>query len=251
VSSLRDTEPGSPHRRYTADRDVEPTYSDRDKDGIPDDLDLCPDDPEDGKEPDPNDGCPAPSDRDGDGIPDDVDECPDEPEDFDGLADHDGCPEDDYDADGIPDVEDKCPREPGVASTNPELHGCPQFIRRIEGSTEIQILKRVEFATNSAVLLPQSFPILDEVYALLKANPDVTKVAVQGHTDNRGGRDLNMKLSQDRADSVMRYLVNKGVVASRLTATGYGFDKPIDTNDTAEGRQRNRRVEFHILEQNN
>jgi len=249
--SLRDTDPGAPSKRYVADDQVEPTYSDRDKDGIPDDLDLCPDVPEDGKDPDPNDGCPAAADRDGDGIPDDVDECPDEPEDIDGLADHDGCPEDDFDTDGVPDVEDKCPREPGAASSDPEMNGCPKFIRRIEGSTEIQILKRVEFATNSAVLLPQSFPILDEVYALLKANPDVTKVAVQGHTDNRGGKDLNTKLSQDRAESVMRYLIGKGVVASRLSATGYGFDKPIDTNDTAEGRQRNRRVEFHILEQNN
>lgn len=249
--SLRDTEPKAPSRRYVSTPDEEPTYADRDKDGIPDDLDLCPDEPEDGKEPDPNDGCPAPSDRDGDGIPDDVDECPDEPEDMDGIADHDGCPEDDFDTDGIPDVEDACPREPGAPSADPKQNGCPKFIRRIEGSTEIQILKKVEFATNSARLLPQSFPILDEVLALLKANPDVKKVGVQGHTDNRGGRDLNIRLSQSRAESVMNYLVSKGIEASRLTATGYAFDKPIDTNDTDEGRQRNRRVEFHILEQNN
>ncbi|MFW5740175.1 MAG: hypothetical protein ACOC1F_07400, partial [Myxococcota bacterium] len=91
--SLRDTDPDAPGKRYIATTDVEPTYSDKDKDGIPDDLDLCPEVPEDGAEPDPNDGCPAPPDRDKDGIPDESDECPDEPEDFDGIEDHDGCPE--------------------------------------------------------------------------------------------------------------------------------------------------------------
>ncbi|MFW5739326.1 MAG: OmpA family protein, partial [Myxococcota bacterium] len=126
----------------------------------------------------------------------------------------------------------------------------PKFIRRIEGSTEIQILKKVEFATASSAILPRSYPILDEVVALLNANPDITKVSVEGHTDSRGAHAMNMRLSQSRAESVMRYLVNKGIAADRLSAKGYGPDKPIDTNDTAEGRQRNRRVEFHILEQN-
>ena len=248
--SLRDTDPEAPGKRYVATTDIEPTYSDKDKDGIPDDLDLCPEVPEDGAEPDPNDGCPAPPDKDKDGIPDESDACPDEPEDADGIEDHDGCPEDDFDQDGIPDVSDKCPREPGVESEDPEKNGCPQFIRRIEGSTEIQILKKVEFATASSTILPRSYPILDEVVALLKANPDISKVGVEGHTDSRGAHEMNMRLSQSRAESVMRYLTNKGIAAARLTATGHGPDKPIDTNDTADGRQRNRRVEFHILEQN-
>jgi OmpA-OmpF porin, OOP family len=248
--SLRDTDPESPGKRYVATSDVEPTYSDKDKDGIPDDLDLCPEVPEDGAEPDPNDGCPAPADRDKDGIPDESDECPDVPEDLDGIEDHDGCPEDDFDNDGVPDAEDKCPREPGEPSAEPDKNGCPRFIRRIEGSTEIQILKKVEFATASATILPRSFPILDEVVALLNANPDISKVAVEGHTDSRGAADMNKRLSQSRAESVMRYLINKGIGAARLSATGFGPDKPIDTNDTADGRQRNRRVEFHILEQN-
>lgn len=248
--SLRDTDPKSPGKRYVAVDDAEPVYADKDKDGIPDDLDLCPEVPEDGAEPDPNDGCPAASDRDKDGIPDDSDSCPDEPEDMDGIEDHDGCPEDDFDQDGVPDAEDKCPREPGEPSTEPDQNGCPKFIRRIEGSTEIQILKKVEFATASSTILPRSYPILDEVVALLKANPDITKVAVEGHTDSRGAHDMNMRLSQSRAESVARYLENHGIAGARLTAKGYGPEKPIDSNDTADGRQRNRRVEFHILEQN-
>ena len=249
--SLRDTDPKAPGKRYVATNDEEPVYSDKDKDGIPDDLDLCPEVPEDGAEPDPNDGCPAPPDRDKDGIPDESDQCPDDPEDMDGIEDHDGCPEDDFDQDGVPDSEDKCPREPGQPSTEPDQNGCPRFIRRIEGSTEIQILKKVEFATASSTILPRSYPILDEVLALLNANPDITKVGVEGHTDSRGAREMNMSLSQSRAESVMRYLTQHGVKAERLSAKGHGPDKPIDSNDTNEGRQRNRRVEFHILEQNN
>ena len=247
--SIHDTKAVSPSQRYRAQDIVEPSSADRDKDGIPDELDLCPDEPEDGKDPDPHDGCPAASDRDGDGIPDDSDDCPNEPEDIDGLADHDGCPEEDYDNDTVPDVQDACPREPGPASDVAEQNGCPRFIRRVEGSTEIQILKRVEFATGSARLLDQSFPILDEVLALLKANEDIKKVGIEGHTDNRGGKDMNLRLSQSRAESVMKYLIDKGIASSRLTAKGYGFERPIDSNDTNEGRQRNRRVEFHILEQ--
>ena len=248
--SLRDTDPKAPGQRYVPTADVEPTYADKDKDGIPDDLDLCPEVPEDGKDPDPHDGCPAPSDKDNDGIPDDVDECPEVPEDMDGIEDHDGCPEDDFDQDGVPDAEDACPREPGEPSADAEKNGCPKFIRRIEGSTEIQILKKVEFATASSKILPRSYPILDEVVALLNANSDITKVSVEGHTDSRGAHAMNMRLSDARANSVKRYLINKGIAADRLTSKGFGPDKPIDTNDTAEGRQRNRRVEFHILEQN-
>jgi len=248
---IADTNPQSPGRRFRSDMPDEPVSADRDKDGIPDDIDLCPDVPEDGAEPDPHDGCPAPPDRDGDGIPDESDKCPDQPEDKDGIDDIDGCPEDDFDQDGVPDASDACPREPGQPSPEPDKNGCPQFIRRVEGSTEIQILKKVEFATNSATILPRSYPILDEVVRLLKANPDIKRVAVQGHTDSRGSRELNARLSQARADSVMRYLTEHGIAASRLEAKGYGPDKPIDTNDTDEGRQRNRRVEFHILEQSN
>ena len=247
--SIKDTDPNAPGRRYEFKRDLEPKSVDTDKDGIPDDLDLCPTVPEDNQPPDTSDGCPAPSDRDHDGIPDDSDKCPDEPEDKDGIDDPDGCPEDDFDKDGVPDVSDACPREPGKPNPDEKKNGCPEFIRHIEGSTEIQILKKVEFATASANILPKSYPILDEVVSLLKANPDIARVSVEGHTDSRGAHDMNMRLSQARADSVMRYLTTHGIAPTRLEAHGYGPDRPIDTNDTDDGRQKNRRVEFHIKTQ--
>jgi OmpA-OmpF porin, OOP family len=246
---IKDTAPPSPPRRFVkVEERVEEHSIDTDGDGLPDSIDACPTVPEDHRPPDPNDGCPAPSDRDKDGIPDDKDKCPDQPEDKDGIDDTDGCPEDDVDGDGVPDVKDACPREPGQPSPDPKQNGCPQFIRRIEGSNEIQILKKIEFDTGKATIKPVSFPILDEVYRLLKASPQIKKVSIEGHTDSRGARDMNMKLSDDRAHSVMNYLVEKGIDKSRLSAQGFGPEKPLESNDTDAGRQKNRRVEFHIQE---
>jgi outer membrane protein OmpA-like peptidoglycan-associated protein len=242
------TDPQAPGTRFKAERFAD-HGADRDHDKIPDDIDLCPDEPEDGKPPNPDDGCPALPDRDGDGIPDKDDKCPDQPEDFDGVQDADGCPEDDADKDGIPDAQDACPKEPGEPDPDPKKNGCPKFIRRISGSTEIQILKVIEFATGKATILQKSFPILDEVVRLLKVNPDIKLLAIEGHTDNRGSDQLNEKLSNDRAHSVMKYLIEHGIDAGRLSAAGFGPKRPIADNNTNEGRQRNRRVEFHIREQ--
>jgi outer membrane protein OmpA-like peptidoglycan-associated protein len=243
-----DTDPPSPGKRFKAERFAD-HGADRDGDHIPDDVDLCPDEPEDGKPPNPDDGCPALPDRDGDGIPDNVDKCPDQPEDFDGVQDADGCPEDDADKDGIPDAQDACPKEPGEPDPDPKKNGCPKFIRRISGSTEIQILKVIEFATGKATILPKSFPILDEVVRLLKVNPEIKLLAIEGHTDNRGSDKLNEKLSDDRAHSVLTYISEHGIEKGRLSAEGFGPKRPIADNNTNEGRQRNRRVEFHIKEQ--
>ncbi|WP_234023657.1 OmpA family protein [Sorangium cellulosum] len=241
---ISDVEPASPGRRFTA---APPRSADTDKDGLPDDIDLCPTDPEDGKPPNADDGCPALPDRDGDGIPDTSDKCPDQPEDFDKIDDRDGCPEDDADQDQIADAKDACPKEPGEPSPEPAKNGCPQFIRRITGSSEIQILKQVQFATGSARILQNSYAILDEVVRLLKVNPEITLVAIEGHTDNRGPDQLNEKLSNDRAHSVRTYLIERGGIdPARLTAAGFGPKRPIDTNNTEAGRQKNRRVEFHI-----
>jgi outer membrane protein OmpA-like peptidoglycan-associated protein len=242
---VADTDPGSPGKRFKAERFAD-HGADRDHDKIPDDVDLCPDEPEDGKPPNPDDGCPALPDRDGDQIPDNVDKCPDVPEDFDGIQDADGCPEDDADKDGIPDAQDACPKEPGEPDPDPKKNGCPKFIRRISGSSEIQILKVIEFATGRATILQKSFPILDEVVRLLKVNPEITHLDIEGHTDNRGSDDLNEKLSDDRAKSVKKYLVEHGILEGRLGAQGFGPKRPIADNNTAPGRQKNRRVEFHI-----
>jgi outer membrane protein OmpA-like peptidoglycan-associated protein len=228
---------------------IHESMKDTDGDGIPDDIDACPNDPEDHKNPDPNDGCPAPADRDGDGIPDQFDKCPDDPEDKDGIQDADGCPEDDADQDGVPDTKDACPREPGQPDPDPKKNGCPKFIK-LEGSS-VRVLQQVHFQTGSANILPDSFPMLGEIVSLLKANPQIKKMRIEGHTDNRGAAAMNLDLSKRRAASVRTYLTQHGVEEGRLESEGYGLTRPIESNDTEEGRLANRRVEFKILEEDN
>ncbi len=223
------------------------SLSDRDNDGIPDDIDACPNEPEDHKGNDPNDGCPLPPDRDGDGIPDQYDKCPDQPEDKDGIDDGDGCPEDDADNDGVPDTVDHCPKMPGKPSSDPNKNGCPTYIQ--EDGTVVRVLQQVHFAFGTANILPDSFPVLQEVADYLKSNKAIKKMSIEGHTDNKGAPDLNKRLSQARANSVMNWLVQHGVEQGRLEAHGYGMEKPIEDNDTEAGRAKNRRVEFKILEQ--
>lgn len=220
---------------------------DTDHDGLPDEIDACPTEPEDHKDPDPNDGCPVPLDRDGDGIPDNLDKCPDQPEDKDGIDDGDGCPDDDSDKDGIPDVRDACPKEPGRPTQDPGTNGCPSSIKW--DGTKIRILQQVHFATGSAQILADSFPMLEEIAALLKVNPSIKRVQIEGHTDNVGGAAMNLGLSRGRAASVRMWLVAHGVEPHRLTSEGYGLAKPIADNNTAEGRATNRRVEFNIVEE--
>jgi outer membrane protein OmpA-like peptidoglycan-associated protein len=242
---LKDTEVGAGNVLYKFREDV-----DTDKDGLPDLVDMCPVDPEDHKPPNTDDGCPEMPDRDKDGIPDNADKCPDNPEDKDGIDDRDGCPEDDADADKIPDAEDKCPKEPGVRGDDPEKEGCPQFIRRISGSSEVQLMKQVEFEFDKATILPKSYPILDEVVRLLKANPEIKLVSIEGHTDNVGKPEYNDNLAHMRAGAVRDYLIKQGgIAAGRLNFKGFGSRKPLTTNDTPEGRAKNRRVEFHIITQ--
>ena len=155
----------------------------------------------------------------------------------------------DVDKDGIPDEVDACMREPGELNSNPDMNGCPKFIRRVSGSAEIEILKQVEFEFDKSNILPVSYPILDEVVRLLQVSTEIKLVSIEGHTDNQGKVDYNQKLSEDRADSVMAYLVQKGIEPGRLTATGFGMTKPLQSNDTEAGQQRNRRVEFKIKQQ--
>jgi OOP family OmpA-OmpF porin len=214
---------------------------DRDGDGILDLEDACPDVPG-VADPDPKKhGCPP--DRDGDGILDKDDACPDVP----GVADPDpkkhGCPPD-RDGDTIIDAEDACPDVPGPPNEDPKKHGCPPA--RVEGG-QILILEQVKFAHDSDKILPVSDEILGAVAATLMEHPEIKRVEVQGHTDNVGGAKYNQNLSQRRARSVVRWLVRRGIAPARLLPKGFGLKVPIDTNDTPEGRQNNRRVEFHIL----
>ncbi len=230
------------------DRDGCPDL-DNDKDGIPDSKDKCPNDAETKNGIEDDDGCPE-KDTDGDGILDAVDQCPNQPEDKDGIQDEDGCPETDADADKILDPKDKCPLEPEIYNGNEDEDGCPDKgaeLMRV-GAQKLEILERVEFATGSAKIVgAQSFKVLDAVSGLLKGN-EAIKVRVEGHTDNVGKPANNKKLSQARAESVTKYLVGKGIAKERLTAEGLGQEKPIADNNTKEGKQKNRRVEFHVVD---
>ncbi|MEZ4458550.1 MAG: OmpA family protein [bacterium] len=193
-------------------------------------------------------GCPQP-DADDDGIPDAADACPAEPEDADGFQDEDGCPDLDNDADGILDVNDACPLDPEVINGVLDDDGCPD-----EGSSKvrvtgdrIEILERVYFETAKDVIQPQSYDVLEQVARVMAARPDITRLRVEGHTDDRGKDSYNLDLSQRRAAAVRAFLIEKGVDAQRLVARGYGESHPIGDNKTAQGRDINRRVEFHII----
>jgi outer membrane protein OmpA-like peptidoglycan-associated protein len=191
-------------------------------------------------------GCPLPPpDRDEDGIPDAEDACPD----LRGVKSDDptqnGCPPD-TDGDGIRDDVDACPHEKGKPDPDPTKNGCPTVHVTEQ---EIVILEQVQFKTGSAVILPASDDLLTQVATVFAEHTEIKKIEVQGHTDNRGGKQYNMKLSQRRAASVVKWLTTRGHVdRARLTSQGYGFDQPISDNDTPEGRQKNRRVQFKILE---
>lgn len=236
----------SPDKKHAITPDVDDYDRDTDGDGYPDSVDGCPTAKEDGKPPQATDGCPGDSDRDGDGVPDVDDECPDKAEDKDKIEDEDGCPEDDADADGIPDVQDKCPTQPGKRSPIAEKFGCPSLIEMSSDGT-VQLLKPIEFETGRATIKPVSFPILDEVLELMKGRATL-RLGVHGHTDSRGNPGNNLKLSKDRAAAVRKYLEGKGIAASRLRSEGFGQTKPVAPNDTDEGRSKNRRVEFKILD---
>jgi len=222
---------------------------DNDGDGVPDRDDKCPLVAEDHDGFDDDDGCPE-GDNDGDGIPDDEDECPDKPEDKDGFADEDGCPDEDNDKDGIADGDDKCRDEAEVFNGVDDEDGCPDegaaLVQVDEGT--IRLLQKVHFKTNSDEIVGKdSFRTLDVVVGILKNRPKV-KVRIEGHTDSKGDRSHNLDLSKRRAESVKRYLMDKGVDEDRLEAEGFGPDKPIADNKTKAGRAENRRVEFHIID---
>lgn len=115
--------------------------------------------------------------------------------------------------------------------------------------SNIAITDKVQFETGKADLKPVSFPLLDEVVAVMKGNPQIELVEIGGHTDSTGGADLNRTLSQARAESVLKYIASKGIAKGRLSAKGYGPDVPVADNAVEEGREANRRVEFNILKQ--
>lgn len=228
------------------DDDGCPDY-DNDNDGVPDGRDKCDNTPP--GTPVKEDGCPD-DDIDGDGIPNNIDKCPEDAEDRDGFEDRDGCPDPDNDADGIPDAVDDCPNDPETKNDFLDEDGCPDDPNEkvVVTKNKIIITEPVYFATGKDTILKQSYDILNEVTRVLEENPQIKLVRVEGHTDDRGNDDLNQKLSQRRANSVRTYLINKGIDRDRLEAVGYGETRPIAENETSEGRAKNRRVEFIIVD---
>jgi outer membrane protein OmpA-like peptidoglycan-associated protein len=217
---------------------------DRDHDQVPDDIDACPDESGPATGDPKTNGCPPPKDADQDKVPDLEDACPNEA----GVATPDpktnGCPPPkDSDSDGVLDPEDACPNAAGPKTTDPKTTGCP--VARLE-QNEIRILEPVKFANNSDRLLPESEPVLTSVMEVLQAHNEITKLEVRGHSDSRGNAGSNLALSQRRAASVVKWLTSHGIAATRLGSAGFGQTRPIDTNDTDEGRRNNRRVEFRI-----
>ena len=121
-------------------------------------------------------------------------------------------------------------------------------LQRAVRDGHLALLVQVQFARNAANILPVSLPLLDQVIEVLRNMPEIRKVRIEGHTDGRGKPAYNRRLSQRRAESVLRHLMAAGIDASRLRAKGFGADRPIAPNDTQANRAKNRRVEFVVLD---
>jgi outer membrane protein OmpA-like peptidoglycan-associated protein len=304
-----------------------PESNDRDGDGLIDEDDSCPDQPEDHDMFEDEDGCPDP-DNDNDSILDFDDDCPNEAETVNGVLDEDGCPEADTDQDGIVDDIDQCPEIPETFNEFEDEDGCPDttaslirgtvvdsasgdpviatvkiaqtesefvvdlasgafeaelenpgtytFLFKAHGYRDLtveyvvekgqvldvvaQMQRRPEitlrklmldlapifFVSGKAKILEKSFATLDIVVGFMKNNAEI-RMSIGGYTDSVGSAKLNMKLSQQRADSVKTYLVEQGIDEARIDSVGYGEEQPVATNATAAGRAKNRRVEFVII----
>ena len=220
--------------------------SDRDLDGLIDEVDGCPDEPEDVDSYQDSDGCPDP-DNDADGILDGSDECPNDPEDMDGFEDADGCPDPDNDDDGILDGSDECPDEPETANNYQDADGCPDEIPVEEVKKFTGVIQGITFELNSDVIRASSEVTLQAALVVLQEFDEV-RLEVQGHTDDQGADDYNQDLSQRRSESVVAWFVDNGIDAGRLVARGYGESQPIADNSSTEGKAQNRRVEFQLIQ---
>ncbi|HTE53404.1 MAG TPA: OmpA family protein [Kofleriaceae bacterium] len=245
---------------------------DKDGDGINDSGDRCPTEAETVNGVDDTDGCPDElPDPDADGVRGPADKCPAEPEDKDGFEDEDGCPDVDNDKDGLVDGSDMCPEQAGP----PENRGCPDtdkdgdgVVDRIDNcpdevgraefqgcrtrqlisitASQLKVFQNVQFRTGKASIAPRSRRLLTNVADVVRAHPEFRKIRIEGHTDDRGADDFNKSLSQDRARAVVDFLVGQGVESDRLEAIGFGEERPLASNRSANGRRKNRRVEFNL-----
>ncbi|TMU55222.1 OmpA family protein [Flagellimonas algicola] len=203
---------------------------DTDGDGVADKDDACP-----------NEaglaalaGCP---DADGDGVRDGDDQCVNEA----GPAENNGCPWPDRDGDSVLDKDDQCPDVAGTVANN----GCPEVTEEVQKQLN-DYARTILFDTGKSSIKAESTSVMVDIIQILNEYPNA-KFTVEGHTDSVGSAKLNQSLSEKRANSVRDFLIDKGIDAGRLTAIGYGEDKPIATNNTRAGRTQNRRVEINLI----
>jgi OmpA-OmpF porin, OOP family len=258
---------------------------DQDGDGLVDGEDECPEEPELVNGYKDEDGCPE-SDSDGDGVFDEVDRCPSVAEDMDGFQDGDGCPDNDNDKDGFVDSEDSCPNEAEDYDAFQDDDGCPEETEDLDGDgifddvdrcinkpenwnsyldedgcpdqapknvritdNQIVIEDKILFQSGKAVILRQSYEILGSVGQVLRDYEDI-RVSIDGHTDSDGSSSYNLKLSKKRAAAVRSHLIKREQIdGDRLESQGYGESSPLADNGSKDGKEKNRRVEFVIIKE--
>ncbi len=179
-------------------------------------------------------GCP---DADGDGVADKDDECPNEA----GPSENKGCPWADKDSDGVLDKDDNCPDVAGTVANN----GCPEVTEEVQKQLN-DYAKTILFDTGKSSIKAESTAVMVDIIRILGEYP-TAKFSVEGHTDSQGGAKTNQVLSESRANAVRDFLIAEGIGADRLTASGYGEDRPIANNKTSKGRKENRRVEINLI----
>lgn len=209
---------------------------DFDGDGIVDPKDRCPRDR--GEAPL---GCPD-RDDDGDGLKASLDRCPQVP-----GPPPNGCPLPDADSDAVADAGDRCQGEMETLNGFQDGDGCPDAIPK-DLAKITGVIKGVQFDPKTDLLTPSSKPVLDRAAAVLKRYPDV-RIEISGHTDGASSGKDGRDPSGRWAEAVKKYLLDNGIESKRLETRGAGPDEPLDSNKTAAGRARNRRVEFTILVQ--
>jgi outer membrane protein OmpA-like peptidoglycan-associated protein len=183
-------------------------------------------------------------DSDEDGVPDCRDKEPDTPA---------GCPVDEHgvalddDKDGVPNFRDLEPSTPSGAVVDRSGREIKKEEKDLIDEGIIRVHK-VHFATGSSAITPESYDVLKQIAELLEKYPTL-KIQVEGHTDNTGKRESNLKLSNDRAQAVLNFILetNPKLDQGRFSAVGFGPDRPISANETLNGKQMNRRVEFVVL----
>ena len=223
---IRDSDDRCPTEAGTAELKGCP---DKDGDGTGDADDLCPDVAGTKN----NKGCPV--DTDGDGVGDNTDKCPDVV----GPKENDGCPDIDTDGDSIKDKDDKCPQTAGDKFNN----GCPK-LSDADLATVNEVQEKTKFNEDGSEIKTTSYEALELFANWMNNNKSV--VILRGHTSNEKSESIALALSKERVEAVRTYLIAKNVNPTRISIEFLGSAKPIADNNTAEGREKNNRIEFEI-----